>query len=108
MLYASRDDQGKIIAITNSPVENNQTELTEAELIEFISHSENSGTYETLLTILDTGIIRVLDDLVDILVAKNVIMFTDLPQEAREKIAERKRIRQQMKESNELMVDDIL
>ncbi len=108
MLYAERDNTGKIIAIKNSPTENNQEELSEADLIEFISQSENSGTYKTLLTVLDTGIIRVLDDLVDILVSKNIIMFTDLPQEAREKIGERKRIRQQMKESNQLMVDDIL
>lgn len=108
MLYAERDENGVIISITKNRTQDNQAEATEAEVIEFLSKSTNGSTYKTVLTLLDTGIIRVLDDLIDVLVAKNVIMFTDLPQEAREKIGERKRIRQQMQESNPIMVDDIL
>lgn len=108
MLYAERDDNGAITSITNTPSVPDQKQVTEAELIEFFSQSDQAGSYKTLLTLLDTKIIRVLDDLIDILVKKNVILFTDLPEEARQKIGERKRIRQRLQDNNQLMVDDII
>ena len=108
MLYAERDENGKIIAIKNSPTNPDQKQVTEAELVEFFSQSDEIGSYETLLTLLDTRIIRVLDDLIDVLVKKNIILFTDLPEEARMKIGERKRIRKRLQDSSELMVDDII
>jgi hypothetical protein len=108
MLYAERDDKGIITAISNHPSTPDQEQVTEAELIQFFSESGDSGSYETLLSLLDTRVIRVLDDLIDLLVKKNVIMFTELPDEARQKIGERKKIRRRLQDNNQLMVDDIL
>ncbi len=43
---------------------------------------------------LDAGLIRVLEDLVDVLVARNVINITDLPGEAQHKLFARKNFRE--------------
>jgi FMN phosphatase YigB (HAD superfamily) len=42
---------------------------------------------------LDAGLVRVLEDLVDVLIARNVICVTDLPVEAQQKLFERKGFR---------------
>ena len=44
----------------------------------------------------DQNLIRVIEDIVDTLIAKNLIMFTDLPLHAQEKILERKSTRRKM------------
>lgn len=108
MLYAEHDVNGEIIGIKKTPSEPNQKELTDNELIYFLSQEGDTGSYETLLTLLDTRVIRVLDDLIDLLVQKNVIMFTELPDEARKKIGERKIARKRLLGETQLMVDDIL
>lgn len=41
----------------------------------------------------DLEMIRVYEDLIDILIAKRVILLTDFPQAAQEKIVRRKRLR---------------
>jgi hypothetical protein len=51
----------------------------------------------------------VLDDLIEVLVRKNVIMLTDLPEEARVKLGTRKDVRRRMQDVDpSLTVDDIL
>jgi hypothetical protein len=44
----------------------------------------------------DQNLIRVIEDIVDTLIDKNLIMFTDLPPHAQEKILERKSTRKRM------------
>lgn len=44
----------------------------------------------------DLQMIRVIEDIVDTLIAKNIILFTDLPPYAQEKILERKSTRIKM------------
>lgn len=51
----------------------------------------------------DTSLIRVIEDIIDVLIDKNVIMFTDLPQAARDKIMERKTTRERMSRSAPLI-----
>ena len=55
----------------------------------------------------DNAIVRVLEDLIDLLIDKKLILFTELPAAAQEKLSGRKRIRQQLG-SGDLMVDDVL
>lgn len=58
------------------------------------------------LSNLDISFIRVLEDLIEILLANGVIRLTDLPSEALEKLNQRKRVRQRMRDSLDLIDDD--
>jgi hypothetical protein len=49
---------------------------------------------------LDNNVIRVIEDLVDVLVARNVIRITDLPAEAQLKLFDRKSFRENIKRSS--------
>lgn len=58
------------------------------------------------LTQSDIDFIRVIEDLVDVLISKNVITFTDLPSKVREKIVNRNDARGRLAGSNDIVVND--
>jgi len=109
MLFVKRDDTGKIIALHTNPepgVEE-QKSIMDEEILEFLDQSVDTDPWVQLLSLSDIGIIRVLEDLIDLLIRKNIILFTELPEEAQAKIRERKRVREKI-DPDSLMVDDIL
>ena len=110
MLYVERNDEGKIIALHNSPQTNATEHKTsiDQEVLDFLEHTAASESWQTLLTISDLGFIRLLEDIVDLLIRKNVIIFTELPEKAQEKIMERKKIREKYASQSILTVDDII
>ena len=109
MLYAERDADGKIIALTRvkTPGAEEIISAMDEELVEFFDRNGDGVDPRSLLGATDSSLIRVIEDLVNILIDKKVIRFTDLPPEVQKKINARQKIRQRL--SNEtLMVDDIL
>lgn len=109
MLYIERNEDGEIAAIHHAPSAKakEQKLLMDEEVLKFLGSEGKLDSWIKLLSLSDISVIRVLEDLIDLLVKKNVIMLTELPEEAREKLRERKRVRERM-ESDQLMVDDIL
>lgn len=61
---------------------------------------------EQALQTLDTDFIRVLEDLIDTLVANGTLRLTDLPAEALEKLSQRKRARARMRDALDLINDE--
>ncbi len=109
MLFIERDENGKIIALNNKPESSSgeQKTIMDEEILEFLNKTVDTDPWVQLLTLSDVGIIRILEDLIDLLIRKNIILFTDLPEEAQTKIRERKQVREKI-DPNQLMVDDIL
>ena len=109
MLYIERNSSGKIIGIHSAPTAQaqEQKKKLDQEVMEFLNSTGVSKHLGPILNEFDQNVIRVLDDLIDLLVDKNLIMFTELPIEAQEKIKWRKLIRKKMSSVN-FMVDDIL
>lgn len=109
MLYVERDGEGTIIAMHSSPKPNAREEksVVDEEILDFLHTTVSADSRKLLLTLSDMGIIRLLEDLIELLIQKNVILFTELPEQAQEKITERKRLRETIT-SQDLMVDNIL
>jgi hypothetical protein len=109
MLYVERDGDGKIIALHSNhhPNTGEQKSIMDEEILDFLHTTVNADSRKLLLSLSDMGIIRLLEDLIDLLIQKNIIFFTELPEQAQERITERKRLREKMA-SQDLMVDDIL
>jgi hypothetical protein len=106
MLYVERSSEGKIVALYDTPRENanEKVSVLDKEVISFISSSES---WNRLMSLTDTGAVRILEDLIDLLVRKNLIQFTELPEHAQKRIWERKRIREKIS-ADSLIVDDII
>lgn len=109
MLYVERDQKGKIVAVRregNIP----GMELKEAvddEIIEFLLHEKTNDSIIHILASTDVGVMRILEDLINLLVSKNIIMSTELPHDAQIKLRQRQQIRQKLG-TETLIVDDII
>jgi hypothetical protein len=109
MLYVERNGEGSIIAMYRSPKPNASEEksVVDEEILDFLNKTISADSRKLLLSLSDMGIIRLLEDLIDLLIQKNVIFYTELPEQAQEKIQERKRLRERITPQT-LTVDDIL
>jgi len=110
MFYIERDDKGNIIALRSNPTANatEQKNSLDPELLAFFETAiNNDDSWQSVIALSDSGFIRLLEDLVDLLIRKNIILFTELPEKAQEKILSRKKIREQHT-VNDLVVDDIV
>ena len=108
MVYIERNDEGNIIAVSEtaqSPLDE-ELPLHSAELVAYIAGSSKSDEAKVALSTSDAELIRVLEDLVNTLIDKKVILFTDLPFSAREKLSSREKIRGHLNSLNNLMADD--
>ncbi|MDC9725860.1 MAG: hypothetical protein PSN44_08110 [Gammaproteobacteria bacterium] len=108
MAYVHRNTLGEIDSISETANEHEQEYLPidNVELITYLKHSNNSDEIKTALSASDVALIRVLEDLINTLVDQKVILFTDLPLAAREKLSEREKIRGHLTTLDNLMGDD--
>lgn len=108
MAYVKRDDQGNIIEVFDAAQAGAEEYLSinSEELVAFLKQSEDPDAARTVLTDSDLSLVRVLEDLINTLIDKEVILFTDLPPAAREKLANREKIRGQLSDLDNLMGDD--
>jgi hypothetical protein len=96
MPYVSRTPEGKIAAIFDQPGPGAEEKMTleSQELLEFLSQDGLKEYARRLLEESDKSVIRVLEDLIGVLLAKNLITFTDLPAPAQEKLLSRQEARE--------------
>lgn len=112
MPYVQRDNAGKIVAVSAKETE------TTREWMEEGSHDLNAflldmalgkdgadiGTIRALSES-DLTMIRVVEDVVDLLIEQNLLRFTDLPAPAQDKLLKRRSLRQSINPLT-LMSDD--
>ena len=94
MPYVKRDQGGRIITV-NLEASNGFEELPSSspELLEFL---HRMGLEQSTLQQSDMRLVRVLEDLIDLLISRDLIRFTDLPLPAQEKLMERRSMRQSL------------
>ncbi len=111
MPYVSRDNTGLISGIFLRSQSNAQEFLPNdhPDILRFFGGAlPESLSNDALmdLTQSDIEFIRVIEDLIDVLISKNVLTFTDLPSKVREKIINRNDARGRLAGSNDLVVSD--
>lgn len=95
VVYIKRDKEGKISALfEQSTAGAEQIDMGAPEVLEFLSRCDNENRFK--LTQSDLQLIRVLEDLIEILISKNVITITDFPLVVIDKLVERQRIRKHL------------
>jgi hypothetical protein len=109
MPYIERNANGKIIGLRTiaGPSSTEQKSINDEEVLDFLKDNLDNKFLKSLLAHSDAGLIRLLEDLIDLLTKKNVILFTELPEKAQAKIIEREQIREKISKDN-IIVEDIL
>jgi len=94
IVYVARDAAGAITQVSEEPGEGLEpVEMTDPEIRELLATS-------------DLELVRVLEDVVELLLAQGVFRFTDLPEVAQQKLLKRRRARCMLGESGSLLVED--
>jgi hypothetical protein len=101
MPYVQRDSKGRIAAISVAKTEamSEWVEAEAPELKEYLAQLASDTPAPEVAHALsdsDQALIRVVDDLVNVLVEKNLMRFTDLPEAAQKKLLERRSLRQSL------------
>lgn len=109
MPYAKRDRQGRIEALFAEPREGAEEFLApdDPAVVGFLlpegADSDDSTVY---LSATDTALARVLEDLIELLVQKGVLLYTELPSDAQRKLSRRRRIRAHLGGDHPLLPED--
>ena len=105
MPFVKRNDQGQIIAVSQVEETGFGEELPtgDVQLAQFLDglHAGQSSLHST-----DQDFIRVLEDVVELLIGKGIILFTDLPTSAQEKMMHRRHLRSELGDELSLIGDD--
>lgn len=103
MIYVKRDETGRVIAVSQEAMEGfEQTDESAASEINEVLASATDSLFQNS----DLEFIRVLDDVIDILIAKNLLLFTELPEAVQEKYTQRTQMRERRRESLNLLEDE--
>jgi len=92
MYHVVRDQNGSVISLHREPVSGSESlPANHPDVQAFLSQDEGRSFAE-----MDANLVRVLEDLIDALLKRNILRITDLPVEAQAKLFERKHFRENM------------
>ncbi|MDR1854553.1 MAG: hypothetical protein LBR05_06595 [Azoarcus sp.] len=109
MIYVRKDSAGHVVALSRVPVvggEGGWREVSDDDPEARAFAVEVAATDDPLRGS-DLPFVRVLEDVIDLLVERGIILFTDLPPAAQTKLLQRRNRRQQQQSLN-LLDDDSL
>lgn len=127
MPYVARNPQGRIVGVSDRPTRLAREMLptNHPEVQAFLRSAGPPGAgrggapagrgvapneARSQLSQSDGGMARITEDLIDLLIAKNIINFTDFPSEAQKKLISRRALRRNLSTLSNLVSDqdDIL
>ncbi|PCH56133.1 MAG: hypothetical protein COC15_03645, partial [Legionellales bacterium] len=85
---------------------NEWLELNTPDVEVFLQYSANEVELKQSLVSSDGDMVRVVEDLVDMLMEKQVFVFTELPEAVQTKLNARKRLRRDVNEISNLIGED--
>jgi len=108
MPYVKRDKDNQVIAIYAEAPSDDAEYLAAShqDVIGFLNLNASEEQSLQFLTSSDYELVRVLEDLIELLMDKNLVLFTELPSAAQRKLVQRRKARQNLREENTLMVDE--
>lgn len=98
MPYVQRDASGKIISLTSEAGASGEKLPAEhPEILQFLSQN-SPGTSDMSMAFLleDLKMIRAIEDVIDLLISKNVIIFSELPTAVQQKILKKRGYREKL------------
>ena len=107
MPFVSRNAEGAITGVFNkpTPIAQEELDLDDTELRRYLE-SGSASEAQGALAASDREMARIVEDLIDVLIAKNVVNFTDFPPEAQKKMLRRQGLRRNLSPLRDLVGDE--
>lgn len=93
MVYVIRDAVGKIIAVSPSEMHSPEWECIDGSSKDYLEFLENALAGQDPFRESDIHLARVLEDLISLLIDRDLIRFTDFPDLAQRRLIERQTLR---------------
>lgn len=108
MPYVVRDKNGCVVSIIANPADgaSERLDASDEEIKAFFGRDDAARKLQEVLVASDLSFVRVLEDLIGVLLDKGVLMLTDLPEAAQEKIMQRRDIRSHLTALSDLIEDE--
>ncbi len=108
MPYVIRNNNGEIVTLHQSQNDANAQWLEEdnPEINAFIKNTATPNKVKQALTGSDNEMARVIEDLVDLLMQKQIFVYTELPEAVQAKLNIRKQLRQDISTLENLIDQD--
>lgn len=104
MAYLLKDTEGKITAVSQTESVGKDWQFVQDNDKEYLLFLEAQIAKADPFRESDISLARVLEDLIDVLIARNLITFSDLPEAAQNRLIGRQALRKKTQLSN--LVDD--
>jgi hypothetical protein len=93
MAYVLRDKQGRIVAASAELQVGPEWQLIDAHQADYVTYLESNLKQHDVFRESDIQLARVLEDLIGILIERNIIQFTDFPSAAQKRLNDRQSMR---------------
>lgn len=104
MAYVLKNTQGEVIAASADKNPGATWTFIENDAKEYLEYLEKALAKSSVFRESDIQMARVLEDLIDLLVERNIIHFTDLPEAAQHRLNQRQTMRRKTQLSG--LLDD--
>lgn len=108
MLYAKVNEQGTIVDV--SPHQDSHFKVLvspdDPHVADILAQKLDQESSQELLSSSDQEMMRILEDLIDLLTEKHIMHFTELPMAAQKKLLSRKFVRNFHSGNNEILVGE--
>ncbi len=107
MPYVQRDASGRISAMHRQAADQSHEFLPDehADVLAFVGLGKNPAEGDSYVR-MDADFVRVIEDVIDVLIVKNVINITDLPSEAQIKLMDRRSFRERVSQNSLRLYED--
>lgn len=109
MIYIKKNAENEIIGIEFNKSEGfTEASLFDDEVKAFLANQNNEKLIKQTLNELDHSMVRVIEDLIETMIDKGLMLFTDLPEPVQNKLMFKKSLRQSLnyKENSSYYLDD--
>lgn len=104
-VYVHRDDAGEILTVSRVPSADH-SERCAASQPDVVAFLKRLTPKKAALVKSDLSLVRAIEDLIDVLIRKDVLRLTDLPESVQAKLLERRKLRGSMRSLSLLGDDD--
>ena len=98
MRYVARDGAGNILAVYTEPQPGAEDALPidSPELLSFVLGQDAEMALRAYMASTDSDLLRIIEDLINVLIDRNVVMLSDFPTGAQKKLLRRANIRDKL------------
>ena len=98
MPYVKRNNAGEIIELHKTQIseEEEWLEVTHVDVVSFLQTIDTNNDAKQALTSTDNEMVRVVEDLIGLLMEKQIFVYTELPEAVQAKLNQRAQLRKDM------------